>query len=374
MPLRLALGVRGTVARHRLGALEGGGGACPASNASLPPPTTTGMGTHTPRRMGHTARTPSIEVLPGLLPGRHIGGGGRTGALQYRLGHAPVQMRRGRVARVIRAHDRSPPQRNKAGGRRGQHGGHPHCAALPPPPQHLRSPPRIPNPREEQSPNAPPTERWAMARVHRRRAVQSAGPNVARRWAYQTRGTVLSQRGRHGDARGQSTERTKAEAVQRTAHDGREANKPPTRPSITEFTRAWKHSPPPQPPPVPWGPGPHHHRSLCTQRPTFLQRLLLRFGASDAPPPCPSREDGHGGGGGMVSEGVRAPCQVFEQLPQQMVHQERGCRWHLVGSEAVPFPLVGSQWLLLYPGGPWMVTVISGRALDGCCYCWYFFL
>ena len=33
MPLTLALGVRGTVAGHRLGALEGGGGS-PPSNAS----------------------------------------------------------------------------------------------------------------------------------------------------------------------------------------------------------------------------------------------------------------------------------------------------------------------------------------------------
>ena len=56
---------------------------------------------------------------------------------------------------------------------------------------------------------------------------------------------------------------------------------------------------------------------------------------------------------------MRAPCQVFEQLPQPMVYWERGCRWYLVGSEVLPFPVVGSQWLLLYPGGPWMVTVIS---------------
>ena len=33
MPLGLALGVRETVAGHRLGALEGGGGTCPPSNA-----------------------------------------------------------------------------------------------------------------------------------------------------------------------------------------------------------------------------------------------------------------------------------------------------------------------------------------------------
>ena len=39
-PLRPALGVRGTVAGRRLGALEGGGGGCPPpppSNASLGP-------------------------------------------------------------------------------------------------------------------------------------------------------------------------------------------------------------------------------------------------------------------------------------------------------------------------------------------------
>ena len=36
MPLSMALGVRGTVAGHGLGALEGGGGGtCPSSNASL---------------------------------------------------------------------------------------------------------------------------------------------------------------------------------------------------------------------------------------------------------------------------------------------------------------------------------------------------
>ena len=37
MPLRLAFGVMGTVAGHRLGALEGGGGTSPPSNASPPP-------------------------------------------------------------------------------------------------------------------------------------------------------------------------------------------------------------------------------------------------------------------------------------------------------------------------------------------------
>ena len=56
---------------------------------------------------------------------------------------------------------------------------------------------------------------------------------------------------------------------------------------------------------------------------------------------------------------MRAPCQVFEKLPQEMVWQERGCRWYLVGSEALPFPLVGTEWLLLFPSGPWMVNGIS---------------
>ena len=38
MPLKRALAVRETVAGHRQGALEGGGGTSPPSNASLPPP------------------------------------------------------------------------------------------------------------------------------------------------------------------------------------------------------------------------------------------------------------------------------------------------------------------------------------------------
>ena len=36
MPLKVAFGVRGQVAGHMLGALEGGGGYSPPSNASLP--------------------------------------------------------------------------------------------------------------------------------------------------------------------------------------------------------------------------------------------------------------------------------------------------------------------------------------------------
>ena len=38
MPLKLALGVRGTVAGHRLGALEGRGGTFSPFNAPPPPP------------------------------------------------------------------------------------------------------------------------------------------------------------------------------------------------------------------------------------------------------------------------------------------------------------------------------------------------
>ena len=37
-----------------------------------------------------------------------------------------------------------------------------------------------------------------------------------------------------------------------------------------------------------------------------------------------------------------APRQVFEQLLQEMVYGERSCRWYLLGSEALPFPLIGS--------------------------------
>ena len=39
---------------------------------------------------------------------------------------------------------------------------------------------------------------------------------------------------------------------------------------------------------------------------------------------------------------ARAPRQVFEQLLQEMVYGERSCRWYLLGSEALPFPLIGS--------------------------------
>ena len=38
---------------------------------------------------------------------------------------------------------------------------------------------------------------------------------------------------------------------------------------------------------------------------------------------------------------VRAPRQVFELL-QEMVYGERSYRWYLLGSEALPFPLIGS--------------------------------
>ena len=43
-----------------------------------------------------------------------------------------------------------------------------------------------------------------------------------------------------------------------------------------------------------------------------------------------------------VLGGVSAPRQVFEQLLQEMVYRERSCRWYLVGSEVLPFPLIGS--------------------------------
>ena len=40
---------------------------------------------------------------------------------------------------------------------------------------------------------------------------------------------------------------------------------------------------------------------------------------------------------------ARAPRQVFEQLFQEMVYGERSCRWHMLGCEALPFPLIGSR-------------------------------
>ena len=53
MPLRLALGVRGTVAGHGLSALEGGGGGtCPPSNASLRGGGVGGQGHHPPSSDG----------------------------------------------------------------------------------------------------------------------------------------------------------------------------------------------------------------------------------------------------------------------------------------------------------------------------------
>ena len=59
---------------------------------------------------------------------------------------------------------------------------------------------------------------------------------------------------------------------------------------------------------------------------------------------------------------MRAPCHGFEQLPQHMVHRERGCRWYLVGSEVLPFPVVGSQcsaWSLLFLDALWIGALIS---------------
>ena len=68
MPLKPALGVRGTVARHRLGALEGGGGASPPSNASL----AQGAGGHT----GAVAQGAVHSVLDDDRGVRLVDGGG----------------------------------------------------------------------------------------------------------------------------------------------------------------------------------------------------------------------------------------------------------------------------------------------------------
>ena len=37
---------------------------------------------------------------------------------------------------------------------------------------------------------------------------------------------------------------------------------------------------------------------------------------------------------------AHAPRQVFKQLLQELVYGKRSCRWYLLGSEALPFPLL----------------------------------
>ena len=62
MPLRLVLGVGGTAAGHRLGALEGGGGGTsPPSNASL------GSGGHRARGEGGGVRVRVTELVEPVL-------------------------------------------------------------------------------------------------------------------------------------------------------------------------------------------------------------------------------------------------------------------------------------------------------------------
>ena len=74
---------------------------------------------------------------------------------------------------------------------------------------------------------------------------------------------------------------------------------------------------------------------------------------------------------------MRAPCQVFEQLPQQMVYRERGDGiWQALKCYHSPwlalngccYILVGLGWSPLFPDGPSIVAVISWWVLDGYCY------
>ena len=82
MPLKLALGVRGTVAGHRLGALEGGGGGFPPANAFHGP---SGASCLRPRG----APTPVSCLCPprGASTGLRLGGtvffGGGGGQRQF---------------------------------------------------------------------------------------------------------------------------------------------------------------------------------------------------------------------------------------------------------------------------------------------------
>ena len=85
MPLRLALGVRGTVAGHRLGALEGGGGASPLFQCT---PGDVMKGKHVQKNFGAVgivAPTPlSLKTWGG-----GGGGGGAGGVSHTRTGPPP---------------------------------------------------------------------------------------------------------------------------------------------------------------------------------------------------------------------------------------------------------------------------------------------
>ena len=63
MPLRLALGVRGTVAGHRLGALEGGGTSPPFQCIPAPPPPQPPLQTKTPAFGGSRPYPCAIHTL-----------------------------------------------------------------------------------------------------------------------------------------------------------------------------------------------------------------------------------------------------------------------------------------------------------------------
>ena len=74
---------------------------------------------------------------------------------------------------------------------------------------------------------------------------------------------------------------------------------------------------------------------------------------------------------------MRAPCQVFEKPPLQMVYQERGDGiWQALKCYHSPwlalngccYILVGLGWSPLFPDGLSIVAVISWWVLDACCY------
>ena len=85
MPLKLALGVRGTVAGHRLGALEGGGGNSSVSNASLGVRATV----HVHRRPGSAVfvhvQSPCLLLVLPMCSGGCVHSAGGAYKPRYRL-------------------------------------------------------------------------------------------------------------------------------------------------------------------------------------------------------------------------------------------------------------------------------------------------
>ena len=80
-------------------------------------------------------------------------------------------------------------------------------------------------------------------------------------------------------------------------------------------------------------------RSLACTRDGFHGGLLLAAGGVAMSPWGVA--GGRTGPWGSIRT-ARAPRQVFQRLLREIVYRERSCRWYLVGSEALPFPLIGS--------------------------------